>query len=148
MTSVTKSKEKEIKEFFEKFFSFVLVETFSTDEIAKALADKTKMLKWIVSSLLEDGEPFLNGLYESFGKYLITGITKDDFCDLYAQTLAYGLFTARLRSKNEFNRREAFYLIPKTFGILRDIFKIISLEDIPEQMEWIIDDIANSPCPF
>ena len=143
VTSVTKSKEKEIKEFFEKFFSFALVETFSTEEIAKALADKTKMLKWIVSSLLEDGEPFLNGLYESFGKYLITGITKDDFCDLYAQTLAYGLFTARLRSKNEFNRREAFYLIPKTFGILRDIFKIISLEDIPEQMEWIIDDIAN-----
>lgn len=143
VTSVTKSKEKEIKEFFEKFFSFALVETFSTEEIAKALADKTKMLKWIVSSLLEDGEPFLNGLYESFGKYLITGITKDDFCDLYAQTLAYGLFTARLRSKNEFNRREAFYLIPKTFGILRDIFKIISIEDIPEQMEWIIDDIAN-----
>jgi len=25
---------------------------------------------------------------------------------------------------------------------LRDIFRIISLEDIPEQMEWIIDDIA------
>jgi len=143
LTSVTKSKEQEIKDFFGKFFSFALPQTFSTEEMAKALADKTKILKWIVSSLFEEGEKFLSDLYESFGKYLITGITEDDFCDLYAQTLAYGLFAARLRSKNEFNRREAFYVIPKTFGILRDIFKIISLEDIPEQMEWIIDDIAS-----
>jgi len=143
LTSVTKSKEQEIKDFFGKFFSFAFPQTFSTEEMAKALADKTKILKWIVSSLFEEGEKFLSDLYGSLGKYLITDITKEDFCDLYAQTLAYGLFAARLRSKNEFNRREAFYVIPKTFGILRDIFKIISLEDIPEQMEWIIDDIAS-----
>jgi predicted helicase len=142
VTQVTRSKEEEIKKFFNEFFSFALPESFMTEEIAKALANKTKMLKWVVYSLLNEGEKFLQGLYESFEKYLITGIGKDDFCDLYAQTLTYGLFTARLRCKNEFDRREAFYVIPKTFGILRDIFRIISLEDIPEQMEWIIDDIA------
>ncbi|MGC9125555.1 MAG: N-6 DNA methylase, partial [Caldisericaceae bacterium] len=142
ITRVTKSKDEEIKGFFDKFFSFALPQNFTTEEIAKSLADKTKMLKWVVASLFYGGEKFLQGLYESFEKYLITGISKDDFCDLYAQTLAYGLFTARMHSKNEFDRREAFYVIPKTFGILRDIFKIISLEDIPEQMEWIIDDIA------
>ena len=142
VTQVTRSKEGEIKNFFNKFFSFALPQSFTPEEIAKSLADKTKMLKWVVYSLLNEGEKFLQGLYESFEKYLITGIGKDDFCDLYAQTLTYGLFTARLRCKNEFDRREAFYVIPKTFGILRDIFRIISLEDIPEQMEWIIDDIA------
>ena len=142
VTQVIRSKEEEIKNFFNKFFSFALPQTFTPEEIAKLLADKTKMLKWVVLSQLNEGEKFLNGLYESFEKYLITGIDKDDFCDLYAQTLTYGLFTARLRCKNEFDRREAFYVIPKTFGILRDIFRIISLEDIPEQMEWIIDDIA------
>jgi predicted helicase len=142
VTQVTRSKEEEIKNFFNKFSSFALPQSFTPEEIAKALADKTKMLKWVVSSQLNEGEKFLQGLYESFEKYLITGISRDDFCDLYAQTLTYGLFTARLRCKNEFDRREAFYVIPKTFGILRDIFRIISLEDIPEQMEWIIDDIA------
>ena len=142
VTQVTRSKEEEIKNFFNEFFSFALPESFTPEEIAKSLADKTKMLKWVVLSELNEGEKFLQGLYESFEKYLITGIGKDDFCDLYAQTLTYGLFTARLRCKNEFDRREAFYVIPKTFGILRDIFRIISLEDIPEQMEWIIDDIA------
>lgn len=142
VTQVTRSKEEELKNFFNKFFSFALPQSFTPEEIAKALADKTKMLKWVVYSLLNEGEKFLQGFYESFEKYLITGIGKDDFCDLYAQTLTYGLFTARLRCKNEFDRREAFYVIPKTFGILRDIFRIISLEDIPEQMEWIIDDMA------
>ncbi|MHB9041172.1 MAG: type ISP restriction/modification enzyme, partial [Melioribacteraceae bacterium] len=32
---------------------------------------------------------------------------------------------------------------PKSIGILRDIFKYISLEDIPKQMEIIIDDISD-----
>lgn len=142
VTQVARSKEEEIKNFFSKFFSFALPQTFTPEAIAKMLADKTKMLKWVVFAQLNEGEKFLQGLYESFEKYLITGINRDDFCDLYAQTLTYGLFTARMHCKNKFDRREAFYIIPKTFGILRDIFRIISLEDIPEQMEWIIDDIA------
>lgn len=142
VTRISRTKEEELKNFLNKFFSFALPQSFTPKEIAKALADKTRMLKWVVFSQLNEGEKFLNGLYESFEKYLITNINKDDFCDLYAQTLAYGLFAARMRSKNEFDRKEAFYVIPKTFGILRDIFRIISLEDIPEQMEWIIDDIA------
>jgi len=50
-----------------------------------------------------------------------------------------------MRSTNEFNRREAFYNIPKTLGILKDIFKFISLEDedLPDEMKWIIDDISS-----
>ena len=43
----------------------------------------------------------------------------------------------------EFNRGLAYSFIPKSIGILRDIFKYISLEDIPKPMEIIIDDIAE-----
>ena len=61
----------------------------------------------------------------------------------YSQTITYGLFAARLRSGEEFNRKIAFDFIPKTIGILRDIFRFISVEDPPEQMQIIIDDIAE-----
>src|SRR4030066_2047714 len=42
-----------------------------------------------------------------------------------------------------FKQKTAYEIIPHTIGILRDVFKFISLEDIPQQMEWIIDDISE-----
>ncbi len=42
-----------------------------------------------------------------------------------------------------YNRKLAYDNIPRTIGILRDVFKFISLEDLPQQMEWIIDDISE-----
>jgi predicted helicase len=53
------------------------------------------------------------------------------------------LFAARLRAPEDFNRKLAYSFIPKSIGILRDIFKFISLEDLPPQMEVIIDDISD-----
>src|SRR4030065_744286 len=34
-------------------------------------------------------------------------------------------------------------MIPRTIGILRDVFRFVSLGDLPRQMEWIIDDISD-----
>jgi len=128
---------------FEKFFSFSIPMALTPENLAKVLAKKTKFLKEIVFEELKNGEKFLTNLYENIKKHLITDLNEDDFCDLYSQTITYGLFTGRLRSKNRFDRKEAYDVIPKNFGILRDIFKIISLEDISENMIWIIDDITN-----
>jgi predicted helicase len=48
-----------------------------------------------------------------------------------------------MRGISEFNRRVAVYDIPRSIGILRDIFEFISFGDLPKQMEWIIDDISD-----
>jgi hypothetical protein len=66
-----------------------------------------------------------------------------DFADLYAQTITYGLFAARTRAQNGFNRRSAFDSIPHTIGVLRDLFRFISLGDLPESLAWCVDDIAE-----
>ena len=111
------------------------------------LAKRTRFLKdEVVIQELKDEESQKRGIfgfYEAFRKYLISGLTKDDFADLYSQTITYGLFAARTRSENGFNRKLAYDNIPQTIGILRDVFKFISLEDLPQQMEWIIDDISE-----
>jgi hypothetical protein len=70
-------------------------------------------------------------------------LTEDQFSDLYAQTITYGLFAARTRSENGFNRKLAYDNIPQTIGILRDVFQFVSLGSLPQQMEWIIDDISE-----
>ncbi|MCJ7553531.1 MAG: N-6 DNA methylase, partial [Ignavibacteriaceae bacterium] len=76
-------------------------------------------------------------------EFLIAGINESEFADLYSQTITYGLFAARLRAEKDFNRKLAYSYIPKSIGILIDVFKFISLEDLPQQMEIIIDDIAE-----
>ncbi len=138
----------EFSSLLEKFFSFCRPRTYSAKSLALELAKKTRFLRdeIIAEELKEEGrkgaKPII-GFYEAFHKHLIFGLTKADFADLYAQTVTYGLFAASTRAKGEFTRRQAFDYIPRTIGILRDIFRFISSADISQQMEWPIDDIAE-----
>ncbi len=141
-------KEQEFLGLLEKFFAFSLPRTYSAKSLAVELAKRTGFLKdqVIAEELNEESEKgtgFVLGFYEAFQKYLIGALTKEAFADLYAQTITYGLFAARTRAENGFNRRQAFDNIPPTIGILRDVFRFISLGDLPPQMEWIVDDIAD-----
>ncbi|MDW7998160.1 MAG: type ISP restriction/modification enzyme, partial [Thermodesulfovibrio sp.] len=137
-------KQKEFFELLEKFFSFSFPAITESKTLARELAKRTRFLRDILLEELKDrGNKELIGFYEAFKEYLIRGLTLKEFADLYSQTITYGLFAARVRSENGFSRKLAFYSIPHTIGILRDIFKFISLGDIPKQMEWIVDDISE-----
>jgi predicted helicase len=140
-------KEKEFIELFEKFFAFSLPKSFTASSLALELAKRTRFLKdEVVSEELKEekeGKGDIIGFYEAFKKYLIAGLTKKSFADLYSQTITYGLFAARTRADGEFNRALAFNHIPPTIGILRDVFRFISLGNLPKQMEVIIDDISE-----
>jgi len=141
--------EEEFRSLLEKFFSFSLPKIHSAKSLAIELAKRTRFLKdeVVTQELKEEedgqGKKFITGFYEAFRKYLIAGLTKEDFADLYSQTITYGLFAARTRSENGFNRRLAYDNIPHTIGILREVFRFISLEEVPKQMEWIIDDLSE-----
>ncbi len=126
-----------------KFFTFSLPRTYSPKTLAEALAGRTHYLREQVLLELHRNSSKLVGFYEAFQQYLIAGLTEEDFADMYAQTITYGLFAASTRCKEEFNRRLAFDNIPRTIGILRDVFRFVSLEEPNKQMSWVIDDIAN-----
>jgi hypothetical protein len=132
---------------FETFFSFALPPSFTAEDLARELARRTRFMRdEVIRPELEQQVSVqqgpLYGFYEAFQKYLIAGLTEEQFADLYAQTITYGLFAARTRAQGQFNRREAYALIPATIGILRDVFQFISLGQPPPQMEAIVDDIA------
>ncbi|MCL4550817.1 MAG: N-6 DNA methylase [Bacteroidetes bacterium] len=136
--------EDKLFELLERFLDFSLPKTYTAKTLAVELAKRTKFLKdEVVSEELKNNNDSIHGFYNAFKEFLIAGISEDEFADLYSQTITYGLFASRLRAGDEFNRRAAYSYIPKSIGILRDIFKYISLEDIPKQMEIIIDDIAD-----
>jgi len=141
-------KETELLQLLEKFFSFSLPKVYDAKSLAIELAKRTRFLKdeVITQELREEeqtGKGFIRGFYEAFRQYLISSLTEDEFADLYSQTITYGLFAARTRSENGFNRKLAYDNIPQTIGILRDVFQFVSLGALPQQMEWIIDDISE-----
>ncbi|MGO9014030.1 MAG: type ISP restriction/modification enzyme [Dissulfurispiraceae bacterium] len=141
-------KESEFLELMEKFFSFSIPKVYDAKTLAIELAKRTRFLKdeVIAQELREEetaGKGFIGGFYEAFKEYLISSLTENEFSDLYSQTITYGLFAARTRSENGFNRKLAYDNIPQTIGILRDVFQFVSLGSLPQQMEWIIDDISE-----
>ncbi len=131
----------------EKFFAFSLPKTFTAKTLALELAKRTRFLRdeVITEELKEEDSAKAGnilGFYEAFQQSLIAGLTKEEFADLYSQTLTYGLFAARTRCPGKFNRELAFKYIPRTIGILRSVFQFISSSDIPKPLEWAVDDIA------
>jgi len=129
----------------DKFFSFSLPKVYTAESLAFELARRTSFLKEqvILEELKEEGKTSILGFYEAFQKYLIAGLTQDSFADLYSQTVTFGLFAARTCCENGFNRKLAYDYIPRTIGVLRDVFRFISLGELPKQMEWIVDDISQ-----
>ncbi len=131
----------------EKFCQFSLPTQFTAESLATELASRTRFLRdQVIKEELREastaGARKIMGFYEAFQKHLIANLSPDEFADLYAQTITYGLFAARTRADGTFNRKLAYDLIPKTIGILRDIFHFISF-DPPEQMQVTVDDIAE-----
>lgn len=81
----------------------------------------------------------------AFKEVLNNDLNEKTFADLYAQTIAYGLFAARLHddSPDTFTRQEAANLIPKSNPFLRQIFQQLAGYDINDSIAWIVDDLVN-----
>jgi hypothetical protein len=137
-------------ELFGVFFSFVHPRNWNAKDLAGALAVRTRFFRdQVVMEELdqalerdETGSHIL-GFYNAFKTYLIHGLGKEEFADLYSQTLTFGLFTAATRRKKRLTRENAIRYIPLTSGILHDIFQFISMGNIPGQLACSLDDIVE-----
>jgi predicted helicase len=121
----------------------------SSTALARQMAGKAHLLaEAVLKTIKLDGEDsnteMVNRL-KTFRNYLIHDLKAEDFADIYAQTIVYGMFTARLydQSPEDFSRQEAANLIPKSNPFLRKIFQSIAGYDIDGNIEWIVDDLAS-----
>ena len=135
---------------FERLIGAYLDAKPEPETTAKGLALKmarlTKVLDVNTQKALAEGDPYLQGLFDVFQKELIHGLKADEFADMYAQTVAYGLFTARMLpgGEGDFNRRVAGELLPKTNPFLRRVFKsLVDADNMPSALVWIVEDLAQ-----
>lgn len=120
----------------------------SPDKLARAMAQKAQLLKYAIQQMFaqEERSQELEGQYQTFKDQLVHDLTHDQFADMYAQTIVYGLFAARLYDPSlpTFSRIEAANLVPKTNPLIRRLFKeILSSDMLDEALAHVIDDLVN-----
>jgi hypothetical protein len=128
------------------FCDFMPPATGSASGLAPRMALRTRILAERIRELLaadEEGVSDLSSFHRDFSESLLPGLGRDEFADLYAQTLTYGLLAARWRAPGDFDRRIAVESLPASSGVLRNAFRYISLADLPVEVAWIVDEIVD-----
>ena len=122
----------------------------SSKKLAEMMAGKARLLSDIIEkSLTSDEENQENSTLKdqmlAFKQILIHDITPQGFADVYAQTIAYGMFAARLHDPTleTFNRQEAAELIPKSNPFLRKLFGYIAGPDIDDRIKWVVENLSE-----
>ncbi len=130
-------------ELLEKFFSFSTPQIKTSAGLSVELAKKTRFLEHILQQELFRENEEVTRLYKAFQEELIETLTKERFADLYAQTITYGLFAARMRVQDGFNKDTAWRFIPESLPLLREIFYSFTGPHFPESLLWVVDDISQ-----
>lgn len=122
----------------------------SSKKLAEMMAGKARLLSDIIEKSLTSDETnqedsTLKDQMNAFKQILIHDIKPKEFADVYAQTIAYGMFAARLNDPtlSTFSRQEAAELIPKSNPFLRKLFGYIAGPDIDDRIKWIVDSLAE-----
>ncbi|MFC2060640.1 type ISP restriction/modification enzyme, partial [Chloroflexota bacterium] len=116
-------------------------------EMAQHMARLAHLMGYIINNTLkaEIATGSLHAQLIAFRENLIPELSVGQFADMYAQTIAYGLFAARCETDNgkDFTRQNAAYLIPKTNPFLRKLFNHIAGPGLDEQLVGAVDDLAQ-----
>ncbi len=122
----------------------------SPQKLAQMMAGKARLLSDVIESALTSDEnnhddSTLKDQMNAFKEILIHDITPKGFADVYAQTIAYGMFAARLHDPTlpTFSRQEASELIPKSNPFLRKLFGYIAGPDLDDRIKWIVDSLVE-----
>lgn len=122
----------------------------SSKKLAEMMAGKARLLSDVIGKALTSDEAnqedsTLKEQMLAFKEILIHDITPQGFADVYAQTIAYGMFAARLHDPTlpTFSRQEAAELIPKSNPFLRKLFGYIAGPDIDDRIKWIVDSLVE-----
>jgi predicted helicase len=137
---------QELTEMLQGFFATHIPVISSPKELAVRMAALAKLIRSIIGkTFAEEGEHgTLHEQMEGFRKVLLHDLTAEQFGDMYAQTICYGLFAARCNSTGtHFTRTHAAYDLPKTNPFLRTLFAHIAGPELDERIVWAVDNLAE-----
>ncbi|WKZ30797.1 MAG: N-6 DNA methylase [Candidatus Dojkabacteria bacterium] len=116
--------------------------------LAKVMGGKARRIRDNILEIIEhpDKESAdLEKVFDTIKTLLVHDLKIDDFADMYAQTLVYGLFVARFydESEDSFSREEARELIPASNPFLRHFFDHIAGPNFNVRLKYIVDELCE-----
>ena len=129
----------------ERFLNTGGLQIASPEVLARYLARRTRELQTQIATTLTDENSEIHRMFSAFKETLIATLTPDDFADMYAQTLAYGLFAARctLPNATNFSRHTAVDALPRSNPFLIELFYHVASPRLETNVTYILDDIAS-----
>ena len=95
--------------------------------LTEQLAEEARCIRDRILSIMnvETDKGYVHQLYKKFKDILIHDMTERQFADMYAQTVVYGLFSARCmdETQEDFSAEEAVGCIPNTNPFLKSLMK-------------------------
>lgn len=119
----------------------------SATQLARLMAGKARLLEQATMKLLDGkgaAKTSIGRLMDDFKRTLVPDVDAKEFADIYAQTITYGMFAARLHddTPEDFTRYEAAALIPKSNPFLKQLFTHIA-SGLEDELVWIVDDLVT-----
>jgi predicted helicase len=136
-----------VAEVLERFFAQEAPMLGTAKELAQRMASLARMVRDLIQQAYqrEDKEGRFHSQLAAFRDTLIPDLDHEQFADMYAQTITYGLFAARVRTPGgrQFTRQEAAWNLPPTNPFLRKLFNEIAGPDLAKEIAWAVDDLAH-----
>lgn len=136
----------DVEQLLMQFISSELPLKATPKDLATRMAGLARLIRDLIARTFkaEEGQGELHAQLAAFRSVLIESLTPEQFADMYAQTLAYGLFAARCNAPGTgFSRQSAASQLPKTNPFLRKLFHSIAGPDLDERIAWAVDQLAE-----
>ncbi|MGA2031483.1 MAG: type ISP restriction/modification enzyme [Thermoguttaceae bacterium] len=139
--------EEQLGQLLAAFFEQPALTIATAKELARRMAGMTRIIRDLITGSFkhEKERGWLHNWLSAFREILIPDLDEKQFADMFAQTLAYGLFAARVHAPpgKPFSRELAAFNLPKTNPFLRKLFAEIAGVNMPDSIAWAVDDIVE-----
>jgi predicted helicase len=120
----------------------------SGEHLAKIMGGKAQRIRDNIKEVLakkDEKKPEILNVYNTIKKLLVHDLDEEEFADMYAQTLVYGLFVARYHDEtpDKFSRQEARDLVPASNPFLRNFFDHIVGPNFDKRLEYIVNELCE-----
>jgi hypothetical protein len=138
--------ETRLRSAFTSFVSYAPPVIRSPRRLATELARRARLLRDGLELVLQKEAPGgeLRSVLTFYQQTLMNDLDEAGFADTFAQTIAYGMFLARLRDPDaEFTRELASKGIPPSIPFLRSAMRLLTDDELlPPAIVNLLDDLA------
>ena len=132
----------------ERFRRTTPADITSPEDLARVMADLTREIADLISETLNtpNRRSFLHQHKHDLEVELLPELDNSEFADMYAQTLAYALFAARMELQHlparDFTLARAFADMPRTNRFLHREFGQI-FQDLEREVKWAVEQLTT-----